>query len=231
MAAFYAFSFFSPLQHTFCRYCVMNAPANQHCPIHGVPLTKSNVISNLTVLEQIGELFVRCRFGVQLMSGDDTVAIPDPKGFNYDEPSAFDTALLESHLAALRAGRPADLPIYDYATHRRQQAVDRVQPKAIVLLEGILVLSEPRLRALLDLQVFVDTALDICLIRRIRRDAVTRGRGAESVIAQYLRDVRPAYFEHILPAKPHADLVLDGTEPVEGLVERLERAIEARLTN
>ncbi|MCB9743720.1 MAG: uridine kinase [Alphaproteobacteria bacterium] len=152
--------------------------------------------------------------------------VPDPSGFNYDEPAAFDTALLEQHLDQLRAGEAVGLPIYEYATHRRQTAVDWVRPCPVVLLEGILVLSDPRLRALMDLQIFVDTALDICLIRRIRRDALHRGRDVASVLAQYERDVRPAYFQHILPAKEHADLVIDGAQALDQLVAQVLQAME-----
>lgn len=132
----------------------------------------------------------------------------DPRLVDYDHPSAKDTAHLARDLAALKAGSPVDQPIYDFERHDRAEACRRIDPRSVVLLEGIHVLSVPELRPLIDLAVYVDTPDDLRLARRIRRDVVQRGRDVEGVLAQYLLTVRSAHHRHTHPAKFVADLVL-----------------------
>ncbi|MFM7684366.1 MAG: uridine kinase [Actinomycetota bacterium] len=127
---------------------------------------------------------------------------------NYDHPDAFDWDLLNDHLAALTAGATVHVPVYDFTIHDRTDEVRTVQPSPIVVLEGILVLWEPRLRARFDLRVFVDTEADLRLIRRLQRDVVERGRTTDSIIQQYLTTVRPAHDQFIEPSKRHADVIL-----------------------
>ncbi|MCB9765871.1 MAG: uridine kinase [Alphaproteobacteria bacterium] len=156
--------------------------------------------------------------------------VADPASFNYDEPEAFDTSLMVSHIERLCMRQPAHLPVYHFPTHARLPRTERVEPARVLLVEGILVLSDPALRERMDVAVFVDTPLDICLIRRIRRDVVSRGWNVSQVLERYERDVRPGYHRYIQPCAEHADLVIKGTEPVPSLVALLLREIRVRLT-
>ena len=128
--------------------------------------------------------------------------------FNYDHPDAFDWPLLNDHLAALAAGAPVPVPVYDYVDHNRSGDVRVVHPARIVVVEGILVLWEQSLRERFDLKVFVDTDADLRVIRRIERDVAERGRTVRSVIDQYLGTVRPAHEQFIEPSKRYADVII-----------------------
>ncbi len=126
---------------------------------------------------------------------------------NYDHPDAFDWQLLNDHIAALANGATVPVPIYDYTRHIRSGEVRMVPPARIVVVEGILVLYEQRLRERFDLKVYVDTDADLRLIRRLERDVVERGRTPESIVAQYLATVRPSHEQFIEPSKRHADVI------------------------
>ncbi len=119
---------------------------------------------------------------------------------NFDHPDALDNDLLINHLKKLRAGEPVELPIYDFRTH--------IESKPIVILEGILIFAEARLREQLDIKVFVDTPDDIRFIRRLRRDIAERGRTLDSVIEQYVATVRPMHIQFIEPSKRYADVII-----------------------
>jgi uridine kinase len=127
---------------------------------------------------------------------------------NFDHPDALDNDLLINHLKKLKAGEPVELPIYDFRTHTRLPATTRIQSKPIVILEGILIFAEPRLREQLDIKVFVDTPDDIRFIRRLRRDIAERGRTLDSVIEQYMATVRPMHIQFIEPSKRFADVII-----------------------
>ncbi len=127
---------------------------------------------------------------------------------NYDHPDALETDLLIEHIEALKAGKPIHRPIYDYTTHARRPETVLVEPRPIILVEGILVLAEPRLRELFDLKLYVDTDPDIRFIRRLQRDIRERGRTVEMVIEQYLNTVRPMHLEFVEPSKRYADLII-----------------------
>lgn len=129
-------------------------------------------------------------------------------GKNFDHPDAFDHELLASHLEQLLEGKAISHPIYDYKTHSRKKETRTVGPHTIVILEGILILNEPKLRSLMDIQVFIDTAPDICFIRRLKRDINERARSVDSVIRQYEETVRPMYFQFIEPSKRYADIII-----------------------
>lgn len=130
------------------------------------------------------------------------------RAINYDHPDAFDWPLLNDHLAALANGATVPVPIYDYTDYNRSDAVRMVEPSRIVVVDGILVLWDRTLRDRFDLKIFVDTAADIRLIRRLRRDVAERGRTAEAVIDQYLMTVRPAHDRFVEPSKRHADVII-----------------------
>lgn len=127
---------------------------------------------------------------------------------NYDHPDAFDWALLEDHVADLCAGHSVRVPIYDYASHDRSDRFEIVRPARVIVVEGILVLWEPQLRARFDLKLYVDTPADLRVIRRLRRDVAERGRSPENIIEQYLETVRPSHEQFIEPSKRHADMIV-----------------------
>ncbi|OLS03914.1 uridine kinase [Tissierella creatinophila] len=127
---------------------------------------------------------------------------------NYDHPSAFDNVLLVEHLKKLTSGQPIEKPIYDFEQHNRKKETIKVEPKKIIILEGILILFEKEIRDLLDIKVFVDTDSDVRVIRRILRDIKERGRTLDSVILQYMETVRPAHLQFIDPSKRYADIII-----------------------
>jgi uridine kinase len=144
---------------------------------------------------------------------------------NYDHPDALETPLLVAHVKALQAGQPVEVPVYDFPSHTRSPEVVPLAPRRVVILEGILVLAEPALRALMDIRVFVDTDADIRMIRRLRRDMRDRGRTLDSVVEQYLETVRPMHMEFVEPSKRHAHVIVpEGGEnlvAVDMLVARI----------
>ncbi len=127
---------------------------------------------------------------------------------NFDHPSALDNELLISHLAALKAGHPIEVPIYDFVRHRRTARTRRVAPQPVILLEGILIFVEAGLRELLDFKIYVDTDADLRLIRRLGRDMAERGRTVQDVLRQYLETVRPMHLEFVEPSKRWADIII-----------------------
>lgn len=127
---------------------------------------------------------------------------------NYDHPDAFDWDLLNDHLAALAAGASVDVPIYDYAIHDRSDRFQRVTATSVIVVEGILVLWESRLRERFDLKIYVDTPADERLIRRLRRDVAERGRTPDNILEQYVATVRPSHERFIEPSKRHADVIV-----------------------
>ena len=127
---------------------------------------------------------------------------------NYDHPLAFDTDLLIKHIHDLLERKAIDKPVYDYVNHTRSQEIVHVEPKDVIIVEGILVLEDERLRNLMDIKLFVDTDSDIRIIRRIQRDIKERGRTADSVIEQYLSAVRPMHNMFIEPTKRYADVII-----------------------
>ncbi len=127
---------------------------------------------------------------------------------NFDHPDSLDTSLLIRHIQQLRAGISIDLPVYDFKTHTRTRQTLHMEPKPVLIIEGILIFIETGLRELLDIKVFVDTDADIRFIRRMQRDIEERGRTSESVIRQYLATVRPMHLEFVEPSKRYADVII-----------------------
>jgi len=127
---------------------------------------------------------------------------------NFDHPNALDNDLLIHHVRKLKSGEPIDLPIYDFKTNTRLSETRPLAPKPIVIVEGILIFAEPRLRELMDIKVFVDTPDDIRFIRRLRRDIAERGRTVDSVIEQYTGTVRPMHMQFVEPSKRYADVII-----------------------
>lgn len=127
---------------------------------------------------------------------------------NFDHPDSIDSEMLVNHLKRLKGDLPVEMPIYDFKTHTRSSQTERIEPKPVVIVEGILIFAEPRVLSLLDVRVFVDTPGDIRFIRRLQRDITERGRTVDSVIAQYYATVRPMHYEFVEPSKRHADLII-----------------------
>lgn len=127
---------------------------------------------------------------------------------NYDHPDAFDTPLLIEHLKTLLEWKPIEKPVYDFSIHNRKKETVRVEPRHIIILEGILILAEPQIRDLLDIKIFVDTDADVRIVRRLQRDIKERGRTIDSVINQYLNIVRPMHLQFVEPSKRYADIII-----------------------
>ena len=127
---------------------------------------------------------------------------------NFDHPNALESDLLAAHLSALKSGKAVDIPVYDFTRHVRTRRTRRVEPRRVVLVEGILLFAEPVLRDLFDIKIFVDTDADLRFIRRLRRDIAERGRTVESVVEQYMETVRPMHLEFVEPSKRWADLII-----------------------
>lgn len=127
---------------------------------------------------------------------------------NFDHPDAFDNALYLHHLDMLTQGQQVAVPTYDFATYVRLPEVELVQPQPVILVEGILIFADARLRSRMDIKLFVDAESDLRLIRRIERDTHSRGRTVESVITQYLQTVRPMHLEFVEPSKRYADIII-----------------------
>jgi uridine kinase len=142
-------------------------------------------------------------------------------GFNFDHPDAFDSDLLWEHLQALKAHMPIRMPQYDFVHNRRTNDTVLVEPRRLVILEGIMIFFDKRIRDLIDLKLYVDTPDDIRLIRRLRRDISERGRTMDSVIEQYTKVVRPGHYEFVEPTKAYADLVI----PEGGFNDRAMEAL------
>jgi uridine kinase len=148
---------------------------------------------------------------------------------NFDHPDSLETELLARHLDVLAKGAAVEVPIYDFTTHSRKDDTQRVEPRRVVIVEGILVLAEPELRKRIDIKLFVDTPPDIRFMRRLVRDIKTRGRSMESVIEQYMTTVRPMHEEFVEPSKRYADLIIpEGGEnlvAIDAIIARVERLV------
>ena len=131
---------------------------------------------------------------------------------NFDHPEAIDSEMLIDDIKSLKRGEPIEMPLYDMVTHTRRDETQRLDPKPVTIVEGILIFSEPRILDLLDVRVFVDTPDDIRLMRRLRRDVIERGRTFERTLEQYERTIRPMHFEFVEPSKRYADIIIpDGS--------------------
>ncbi|MEE6684900.1 uridine kinase, partial [Limosilactobacillus fermentum] len=136
------------------------------------------------------------------------MTMAERKAVNYDHPLAFDSDLLYEQLNQLRHNQAVNMPVYNYEEYTRSTETVRVEPQDVIILEGILILDDERLRSLMDIKVYVDTDDDIRIIRRIQRDIQERGRSLDSVINQYLATVKPMYHQFVEPTKRYADLIV-----------------------
>ncbi len=157
------------------------------------------------------------------------LSFDERRQFNFDHPDAFDVDKMVAQLEALRAGRPVDQPIYDFASHTPGKETRRVEPAPVVVIEGILVLAIEPVRRLLDIKIFVDTDDDVRVLRRIERDVRDRGRTLESVVEQYFRTVRPMHLGFVEPSKRFADIVIPHGGSNDVAIEMVAGAVRARL--
>ena len=150
---------------------------------------------------------------------------------NFDHPHALDNDLLVEHVQGLKSGEAIEVPIYDMVTHSRRSETRHVDPRPVILVEGILLLAEPRLRELLDFKIFVDTDADVRLMRRLRRDMNRRGRTLDDVLRQYAETVRPMHLEFVEPSKRWADVIVPeggkNRAAMEMVVARVEKLLAA----
>ena len=162
----------------------------------------------------------------------DELTFEERNRLNYDHPDAFDTPLLLRHLDELKAGRAIDCPVYDYTIHNRSKQTVRVEPKPIILIEGILILANPEVASRLDMKLYVDTDADVRIIRRIVRDTKKRGRSLDSVITQYLGTVKPMHEAFVEPSKRSADIIIPegGKNPVAYgmIIDRMEKHLAGK---
>ncbi len=151
---------------------------------------------------------------------------------NYDHPDSLETDLLVKHILALKEGKPVERPVYDFSTHSRTSQTIRLDPKPIIMVEGILIFAEPELRKLFDIKIFVDTDSDIRFIRRLVRDINERGRTMEAVIEQYRNTVRPMHMEFVEPSKRYADIIIPeggyNQVALEMVIARVESLLRQR---
>lgn len=138
----------------------------------------------------------------------DDLSLEERKRLNYDHPNAFDTELMIRHLKELKAGRPVECPIYDYAIYNRSGKTMTIVPGRVVIVEGILIFENRELCDLMDIRIFVDTDADIRIIRRIKRDVAERARSLDSVISQYLGTVKPMHEQFVEPSKRNASIIV-----------------------
>ena len=148
---------------------------------------------------------------------------------NFDHPNSLDSTLMIEHIRQLKKGKAIEVPHYDFTTHTRKKDTQRIEPKPIVLVEGILLFAEPKMRDLINIKFFVDTDSDLRIIRRIQRDIKERGRTTESVIKQYESSVRPMHLEFVEPSKRYADLIIPEGGYNQVAMNVVLASIEARI--
>ena len=152
---------------------------------------------------------------------------------NYDEPAALETDLMVRHLDQLRRGEAIDCPVYDFTVHNRSDETTRIEPRKVIIVEGILIFENRELRDLMDIRIFVDTDADIRLCRRVKRDVNKRGRSLESVLTQYQETVKPMYEKYVEPSKKYAHILVPeggkNTIAQEFIISLLEKHLEGRM--
>lgn len=159
----------------------------------------------------------------------DDLSPEERQKINFDHPDSLETELLVRHLDVLGKGSSVEVPLYDFAAYARKSETQRVQPRRVLIVEGILILAEPELRRRIDIKLFVDTPADIRFMRRLMRDIRSRGRSVESVVEQYVTTVRPMHEEFVEPSKRYADLIIpEGGEnqvALDAIISRVEHLL------
>lgn len=194
---------------------------------------KTTVVNEIFSRMDVGDISIIQHDSYYLDRGHMTAE--ERRNVNYDHPDSLDTQLMIGHLTALRDGQAVEAPVYDFTTHTRTSQTVLVEPKSVIIVEGILILANEELRELLDMKVFVDTDPDLRLVRRMTRDVAERGRSLLSVVQQYLDTVRPMHLEFVEPSKRYADTIISGSgsidDAVDLLVTRLYSALRSQETD
>ena len=139
----------------------------------------------------------------------DDIPFEERKVINYDHPDSLETELLLEHLKDLKAGKSVQCPVYDFSQHNRSKDFTEIKPSSIIILEGILIMADERIRDMLDIKIFVDADADERILRRVRRDMEERGRDLENIMEQYLTTVKPMHYLYIEPTRHYADIVIN----------------------
>jgi len=151
---------------------------------------------------------------------------------NFDHPNSLESELMAKHIKTLKSGKPVDIPIYDFSIHTRTDRTIHVEPKAVIIVEGILIFSEAELREVFDVKLYVDTDQDVRFIRRLQRDIAERGRTMDMVIKQYLTTVRPMHLEFVEPSKRYADVIIPegglNTVAMDMVIARIEHLLQEK---
>ena len=167
---------------------------------------KSTVAKN--IIKEIPKINVAILNQDSYYKPHDDLSMEERAKLNYDHPLSFDNDLLEHHLQELLRGNSVEVPIYDFTIHTRSEGTVTVEPRDIIILEGLFILYDERIRDLIDIKVFVDTDSDVRIIRRILRDMKERARSLDSIILQYMTTVRPSYINFVEPTKRFADIIV-----------------------
>jgi uridine kinase len=175
--------------------------------ISGPSASGKSLLAN-TILNELGTDQVSVIPEDSYYNDPSDMSLTERAQINFDHPDAFDHSLLTKHLQALIQGKDVEMPTYDFAQHCRSTVTKKISGPRILVLEGIMLFTNPKIRELMDIRIFMDTPLDICLIRRMTRDIVDRGRSLHSVINQYQQTVRPMYYQFIEPCKRYADVIV-----------------------
>jgi len=190
---------------------------------------KSTLANKL--LEKFGEEEVSILRHDNYYKANDDLEFSEREKLNYDHPDAFESELLCKHLRELKEGKAIEMPVYDFTIHSRSDKIVLVKPAPAIVVEGILIFSEPELRDLMDIKVFVDTDADVRVLRRIKRDVKKRERTLESVINQYLQTVKPMHEQFVEPSKRKADIIIPeggkNTVALDMLVQRIKKHLRA----
>lgn len=175
--------------------------------ISGASASGKSLLAN-TIVNELGSNQVVVISEDSYYKDHSNIPFEEREEINYDHPNAIDHELLYQHLLLLQQGKPVEVPIYNHNKHVRENETRTIGKHTIVVLEGILLFVERQLRDLMDIRIFMETALDICLIRRLKRDLKERGRSLDAVLKQYDETVRPMYLQFIEPSKRYADIIV-----------------------
>jgi uridine kinase len=157
--------------------------------------------------------------------------LQERKAFNFDHPDSLENELMITHLETLLQGQAVDIPVYDFAQYVRTDRLKRVESRRVIMVEGILIFVDPKLREMMDIKIYVDAPADLRFIRRLRRDVAERGRSVDHVIEQYLETVRPMHLEFVEPSKRYADVIIPrggrNIRAIQMVVAQIQRMLEA----
>lgn len=198
--------------------------------IAGASASGKSLLAN-TIVKELGSEQVAVISEDSYYKDNSTIAFEKRLENNYDHPDAFDHHLLIHDLKQLQGGKSVEIPIYNHTLHIREKQTRKLGPHSIIVLEGILLFAEINLRELMDIRIYMDTPLDVCLIRRIKRDVIERGRGIEAVLVQYQETVRPMYSQFIEPSKHYADIIVPRGGENRIAIELIKAKIRELLNN